>query len=171
MTRFWWHRQGRPDPARTVKASIGLAIGIGLVALLDESTPLPFLITSFGSTSVMLFLAPELQYSQPLNIVGGHVIAAAVGLAADALLPDAWWAMGLAVGASLIAMAFARVMHPPAGANPLIVMFDHPGLDFLVTPVLFGTVALVALAVVVHRLPPKPIAYPTPDTGAPPLQS
>lgn len=167
MKRFWWQRQGRPDPARTVKAGIGLAIGIGLIALLDESTPLPFLITSFGSTSVMLFFAPEIQYSQPLNIIGGHMIAAAVGLAADALLPDAWWVMGLAVGVSLIAMAFARVMHPPAGANPLIVMLEHPGFEFLLIPVLFGTVALVALAAIVHRLPPKPSAYPMPAPDAP----
>ncbi|MBM3582052.1 MAG: HPP family protein [Alphaproteobacteria bacterium] len=167
--RFWWQHQGPPDPARTVKAGVGMAIGIALAAGLAEWTALPLLITSFGSTSVMLFLMPELPYSQPMNIVGGHVVAAAVGLAADAVLPsEAWWAYGLAVGASLIAMAAVRVMHPPAGANPLIVMFAHPDFDFLLIPVLAGTVLLVALAVVVHRLPPKATAYPTPDTGAPP---
>jgi CBS-domain-containing membrane protein len=148
-----------------------MAIGLALVAGLAEWTPLPLLITSFGSTSVMLFLMPELPYSQPMNIVGGHVVAAAVGLAADALAPSgAWWAMGLAVGASVIAMATARVMHPPAGANPLIVMLDHPGVDFLAIPVLAGTVLLVALAVVVHRLPPRPTAYPIPDAGSTPAR-
>jgi CBS-domain-containing membrane protein len=146
-----------------------MAIGLALVAGLAEWTPLPLLITSFGSTSVMLFLMPELPYSQPMNIIGGHVVAAAVGLAAEALAPSgAWWALGLAVGASLIAMAAARVMHPPAGANPLIVMFAHPQFDFLLIPVLAGTALLVVLAVVVHRLPPKAIAYPTPDAGARP---
>ncbi len=170
--RFWWHRQTPPDPARTVKAGVGMAIGLALVALIAESTALPFLITSFGSTSVMLFLMPELPYSQPMNIIGGHLVAAAVGLAVDAWLPsEAWWAYGFGVGVSLVAMAAARVMHPPAGANPLIVMFDHPGVDFLLIPVLAGTVLLVALAVVVHRLPPKPTAYPTPDAGDPPAQS
>jgi CBS-domain-containing membrane protein len=169
--RFWWHRQAPPDPAGTVKAGVGMAIGLALVAGLAEWTPLPLLITSFGSTSVMLFLMPELPYSQPMNIVGGHVVAAAVGLAADALAPSgAWWAMGLAVGASVIAMATARVMHPPAGANPLIVMLDHPGVDFLAIPVLAGTVLLVALAVVVHRLPPRPTAYPIPDAGSTPAR-
>jgi CBS-domain-containing membrane protein len=167
--RFWWHRQAPSDPVHAVKAGIGMTISIALVALLAESTALPLLITSFGSTSVMLFLMPELPYSQPMNIIGGHVVAAAVGLAAEALAPSgAWWALGLAVGASLIAMAAARVMHPPAGANPLIVMFAHPQFDFLLIPVLAGTALLVVLAVVVHRLPPKAIAYPTPDAGARP---
>lgn len=170
MKRFWWRHLPAFGLAYTVKASLGAFAGIGLIAFLAESTALPFLITSFGSTAAMLFLVPDSQMSQPANVVGGHLIAAAVGLAADTLLPGTWWAMALAVGGGVIAKGLARVMHPPAGANPLIVMFDHPGFDFLLVPVLLGTLALVAIAIFVHRLPPKSAIYPIPAPDNPPRQ-
>jgi CBS-domain-containing membrane protein len=172
MKRFWWRHLAPFGLVYTLKAGLGAFVGIGLIAFIAESSALPFLITSFGSTSAMLFLVPDSQMSQPANVIGGHMIAAAVGLVVDALLPGSWWAMALAVGGGVIAMGLARVMHPPAGANPLIVMFDHPGFDFLIVPVLFGTVALVVLAVFVHRLPPKPSVYPAPVPDAePPTRS
>lgn len=39
-----------------------------------------------------------------------------------------------------------RTLHAPAGANPLVVLTTGASLDFLVTPVLAGSIVIVALA-------------------------
>jgi len=65
--------------------------------------------------------------------------------------PDAWWAVALGVGLAVAAMAAFRVTHPPAGADPIVVISGNPDLWFVVFPVLTGSLILVATAVVYHR--------------------
>lgn len=167
MKRFWWRHQASVCRACTVKAGIGALIGIGLISMLGEWTHLPLLIAPFGATCALLFLVPESPLSQPANVIGGHLITATIALGADALLPGTWWGIALAVGTGIIAMGLARLVHPPAGANPIIVMYSHPGLQFIFIPVLLGAIALVGLAVLIHRLPPRPIPYPLPVNPPP----
>lgn len=171
MKRFWWRHQTSISRTLTVKAGLGALLGVGLIAVLGEWTSLPLLIAPFGSTCAVLFLVPESPAAQPANVIGGHLITSVVALAADAVLPGTWWGIALAVGTGVIAMGLVRLVHPPAGANPIIVMFGHPGLDFLILPVLVGAVALVGLAVFVHRLPPRPVVYPLPVPGTTSPQS
>jgi CBS-domain-containing membrane protein len=52
----------------------------------------------------------------------------------------------LAVGLALAAMQQSRTVHAPAGANPLLVMAIQPGPSFLFTPVLVGSLVIVAVA-------------------------
>jgi len=68
-----------------------------------------------------------------------------------------WWSMALGVGLAIAAMAALRITHPPAGADPLVVLMAGTGIgfDFLLFPTLTGAVALVAVASVVHRIGPK----------------
>lgn len=167
MKRFWWRHQSSVCRSCTIKAGIGALIGIGLIAVLGEWTKLPLLIAPFGSTCALLFLIPESPMSQPANVIGGHLITSVVALAADAVLPGTWWGIASAVGMGVVTMGLVRLVHPPAGANPIMIMYSHPGVDFLFLPVLIGAVALVGLAVLVHRLPPRPVLYPLPVKPSP----
>ena len=49
-------------------------------------------------------------------------------------------------------MQHTRTLHAPAGANPLLVMSVQPGLVFLLTPVLAGSLVIVAVAWVMNNL-------------------
>lgn len=171
MKRFWWRHQGALSRTFTLKAGVGALLGIGLIAGLGEMSELPLLIAPFGSTCALLFLVPESPLSQPANVIGGHLIASVVALAADAVLPETWWAMGLAVGLAIIAMGLLRIAHPPAAANPVVVMYGHPGIGFILMPVMLGVAALVVLAIVWHRLPPRRVIYPLPLPGSASAQS
>jgi CBS-domain-containing membrane protein len=162
MKRFWHRHQASICGPCTLKAGLGALVGIGLIAALGEWTHLPLLIAPFGATCALLFLVPESPMAQPANVIGGHMITATIALIADAILPGTWWGISLAVGVSIIAMGMVRLVHPPAGANPIIVMFSHPGVQFIFMPILLGAVSLVGLALLVHRLPPKPVPYPLP---------
>lgn len=100
--------------------------------------------------------------SQPANVVGGYIVSMAIGLALHALLPVEWWSIGLAVGMVIATVAALRVTHPPVGANPLVVLLDNPGRGYIGLPVAVGSLMLVMIARLYHRLPPR-IIYPTPE--------
>lgn len=157
-----FHRhQPSAGPALAIKAGLGGCLAIASVALASQATGNPWLMAPFGATCVLLFSVPASPLSQPANVVGGHLVAALVGLIMLAFLPVAWWSMALAVGLAIALMALLRVTHPPAGANPLVMLLaansagEAPGVDFLLFPVLSGSILLVLLAVLVHRLPPR----------------
>ena len=71
-----------------------------------------------------------------------------------------WWSIGLAI--AIAAMAALRVTHPPVGANPLVVLLDNPGRGYIGLPVAVGSLMLVMIARLYHRLPPR-IIYPAPE--------
>ncbi|OED50279.1 hypothetical protein AB838_02730 [Rhodobacteraceae bacterium (ex Bugula neritina AB1)] len=134
-----------------VLAGLGAFLAIAVLSLLTTHANILLLMAPFGASCVLLFAVPASPLSQPAHVVGGHVLATAVALALNALLPDTWWALALAVGLSIALMAALRLTHPPAGADPLVVFAADPGISFLLFPVLTGALALVAIAAVFHR--------------------
>jgi CBS-domain-containing membrane protein len=160
MPRRFVHRhQPRPPLSDWVKAAIGGALGLATVAMLGELSGAQMLVAPLGASAVLLFGLPDSPLSQPANIIGGHVVATLLALMLDHLLPHSGWSMALAVGAVIGVLAALRLTHPPAGADPIVVMMVHPGWGFVITPVLAGAVTLVVMALLVHRLPPR-TAYP-----------
>ncbi len=110
------------------------------------------MIAPFGATCVLVFALPESPLAQPRNVIGGHLICAAIGLLCLHTFGVAPWSLGLAVGAAIVGMQLTRTIHPPAGANPLLIMLMPVGWSFLVTPILAGTVLIVLAASIYHRL-------------------
>ncbi|MCB2100212.1 MAG: HPP family protein [Rhodobacterales bacterium] len=149
------------------KAGLGGGLGIALVAWLAQVSGQPFLIAPLGASAVLLYAAPSSPLAQPANVVGGHVLAAVVSLILRDLLPMDWWSVGLAVGVVMGLMVALRLTHPPAGADPIVVFMTDPGSAFLFAPILGGSLLLVALAFVLHRLPPR-TAYPLSAAPPPP---
>ncbi|MFC4415581.1 HPP family protein, partial [Chromohalobacter beijerinckii] len=57
------------------------------------------------------------------------------------------------IGAAIALMQTLRVVHPPAGANPLVVMMAGVhNWEFLITPVLAGSVVLVVIALFINNV-------------------
>ena len=106
-----------------------------------------------------MFAYPQSPFAQPRNVIGGHFIATLTGLVFLAIFGVSWWAMALAVGTAIALMLLARMPHPPAGSNPLIVMLAGAGWDFLLMPTLAGSLILVAVALVYNNLGGR--RYPT----------
>jgi len=159
-------QQPRQALVVVVKAGIGGLLAIGTVGWLSYFTGSPLLMAPFGATCVLLFSVPGSPLSQPANVIGGHIVSTTIGLLLHAFLPVEWWSLGLAVGLAIAVMALLRVTHPPAGANPLVVFFDNPGWDYIGLPVALGSAALVVIAWLFHRLPPR-VVYPLRTAGDP----
>ena len=139
-----------------VAASLAGAATISVLSVTGDTVGTPILIAAFGSSCVLVFLMPDTPLARPVNVIGGHVISAFVGLVVLAVLPVNGWSIGISVGAAMAAMASARVIHPPAGGTPIAVMLTHAGWDYLFTPVLAGAVILCGCALVyrfiLHRM-------------------
>ncbi|GGP67201.1 hypothetical protein GCM10009347_35820 [Shewanella algicola] len=144
----------RPSLLQLLKGLIGGTLGILCLCLLGQYSEVPWLMAPFGATCVILFAAPTSPLAQPRNVIGGHFIAASVGLAALYGLGDSYITMSVAVGVAIMAMQFLRAVHPPAGANPIVIILagkSAVSLSFLVTPVLVGSVLLVVIASLVNN--------------------
>ena len=132
----------------------GAAVAIGLIGALSASTATPWLMAPFGATAVLVFGLPDSPLAQPRNVIGGHVLTTLVGLIFLSLLGPQWWSMALAVATAIAVMQLTRMVHPPAGANPLLVMLSGASWSFLATPVLIGSVAIVLAALLCNNLAP-----------------
>lgn len=148
-------RQPSRAPSYSLRAGIVACAGvftiIGVLAIGSFNLGLLLLLGSFGSTAVMMFTFPELHFSQPRSVIGGHFICTAVGLAALTLLGPSWWSLATAAAVSAALMMATRCMHPPAGSNPIIVFLAAPKWGFLFFPTLAGAITMVVVAVIYHR--------------------
>lgn len=146
---------------QAVAAALGGALAICVLGLAGEKH-WPLLMGSFGSSAVLVFGFPESGFCKPGRVVGAHVLCSGIGLAALHGLGQHWWAEGLSVGLCILAMLGLRLVHPPAGSNPLIVFALNADWSYLLTPALLGSVGLVALVWSWQRICP-----PAGETAAP----
>ncbi|MNF93568.1 HPP family protein [compost metagenome] len=105
----------------------------------------------FGASCVIAFALPQSPLAQPRSLVGGHVLSTLVGLCALTAFGVHAWSLALAVGAAITLMQLTHTLHPPAGADPLLVMLTGAGWSFLLTPVLLGAAVIVLVACGYHR--------------------
>ena len=148
---------GTALPARASLKHIGLSwlggcLAIGVVAYLAAISHATLMLGSFGATCVLVFGFPESPFSQPRNVIAGHVLSSFVGLVFLVLLGTQWWSVALAAGTAIALMQLTRTVHPPAGSNPVIVMLTAPGWSFLLTPTLLGALLLVLVALLFNNL-------------------
>lgn len=141
-----------PSPAFVLASMAGAIVAIALTGWLTQVSGYPWQMAPFGASCVLAFGLPDSPLAQPRSIVGGHLVASLVGLAVLAMLGDGWLAAGIAVGMALALMQITRTVHAPAGADPLVVLASHAGADFLLTPVLAGSVIIVLVALVANNL-------------------
>lgn len=133
-------------------AGIGAAICIGILAIIDETFKGDYvLIAPFGATMVLVFAVPQSPLSQPRNVICGHLVTALVGLVFANFLPINFWSLGLAVGVGIFLMIVLKIIHPPAGGNPLLIMLGgHTSFMFALYPILTGTCLIVLMALIYH---------------------
>ena len=146
----------RHQPPQTIKMALLAGAGgfLAIFSLYQLGTGLgyPLLMAPFGASCVLIFSLPQSPLSQPANVIGGHLVSTAIGLFLQMYLPTTGWALGLAVGLAIAAMMALRVTHPPAGADPLVMFFENPGWSYLGLPVCAGSVLLVLIGTIYHRI-------------------
>ena len=139
---------------KSIFAAIFSTITIGVLTLLTYKTQYGiFLIASFGSTMVILYGYPESPFAQPKNIFFGHLSSSIIGVLFLYFVPlPIYILLPLAVGAGVGAMILFNVTHPPAGGNPIIVILGSVSLDYIINPIIIGSIIILIFGVVLNRL-------------------
>ena len=111
-----------------------------------------FLIASFGSTMVLLYGYPESTFAQPKNIIVGHFLTSFVGIIfLNFVHLPIFINIPLAVGFGVMLMILFKVTHPPAGGNPIIVIIGSVSYDYLLTPVIIGSLIVVMFGIIINK--------------------
>ena len=139
---------------QSIFATIFSTLTIGVLTILTYKTEYGvFLIASFGSTMVLLYGYPESPFAQPKNIFFGHLLTAIVGVFFLNFIPlPLYILIPISVGVGVGLMILLNVTHPPAGGNPIIVIMGSVSLDYIISPVITGSVIIVFFGVVLNRL-------------------
>ena len=126
---------------------------IALLTVLTYKTELGiFLLASFGSSMVLLYGYPESPFAQPKNVFFGHFTTTLVGLFFLHFIPlPIFVIIPLAVGFGVGLMILLNVTHPPAGGNQIIVIIGSVSFDYLLSPVITGSILIIIFAIVINR--------------------
>ena len=129
------------------------SITIGALTVLTYKTSLGlFIMTSFGSSMVLLYGFPESSFAQPKNIFFGHLLTAFIGvLFLNYVSFPIFINIALSVGVGIFFMIIFNVVHPPAGANPIIVIIGGASYEYLINPIIFGSLIVLFFGVVLNK--------------------
>ncbi len=129
----------------------------------------PWFIAPMGASAVLLFAVPASPLAQPWSIVGGNVVAAAIGVTCAAWIPDIALAASVAAALAIGAMFALRCLHPPSGAVALTAVLGGPavtslGYRFVLWPVAVNSLFLLLTALVFNvavrrRYPHRALAH------------
>jgi len=172
-TKYILYKETLVDYKEQFWSFLGSFVGIGILAYIQsihfKGNDAVYLIGSFGASSVLVYGIIQSPFSQPRNLVGGHVISALIGVTVHKFAPDIIWiAAPLAVSSAIIMMQITKTLHPPGGATALIAIIGSDkikalGYMYVLSPVLIGTLVLLITALIFNNMTPSR-TYPSHST-------
>ncbi|MFA6121124.1 MAG: HPP family protein [Sideroxydans sp.] len=175
---FHAFRPQKSNASQWEKLRSGLAGGLAifllawaLYALPQHQYPL-LMLGSMAASAVLLFAAPHSPFSQPWNLIGGHLISALVGWLCSLYIPDPALAAGVAVGIAIFLMYVLSCLHPPGAATALTIVlsgmqFHEMGWQWVAMIVMANAFISLLLALLINNLLPGR-HYPAQAVVAPP---
>ena len=141
-----------PKKLEPLISGFAASIIIGVLSFLSFETSTGFwLIFSFGSTTLIVLIFYESEFAQPPNIFFGHLLGIIVGILFNEFFGISFITLGLAVGTTVTLMMYLKIIHPPAAANPLIALFADVSLNYIIFPVLVGSIVIIFLTILINR--------------------
>jgi CBS-domain-containing membrane protein len=134
-------------------SSLGAFMCIGFLAYLNSSIEgAIWLIPPFGASMVLVMAVYESPLAKPKNLILGHILSALSGVIIFYFLGNTFFSLGLGVALAVFVMMITNTVHPPAGANPIIVILTGQSLSFVILPVAIGATIIVVFAYLYNRL-------------------
>jgi len=93
---------------------------------------------------VLVFGYPESPFAQPKNVFFGHFITS---LEQHYLFLQ----IAVAVGLGIFLMILLGVTHPPAGGNPIFIILGGATYQFLLNPIILGSIIIIVYAIILNR--------------------
>ena len=142
-----------PKNIEPIVSGVSAALVIGVLAFLTLRTSAGvWLMFSFGATVFIVFVLYNLETAQPKSIFFGHLVSVLVGIIFNETIGFSFYSLGLSVGMAVSLMVYLKVMHPPAASNPLVVLFTDVSFDFVLFPVITGTILIILMSVFINKI-------------------
>ena len=136
-----------------VVSGLSAATVIGILAFLTlRTTSGLWLMFSFGATVFIVFVLYNLETAQPKNIFFGHLVSVLVGIIFNETIGFSFLTLGLSVGFAVTLMVYLKVMHPPAASNPLVVLFSDVSFEYILFPVILGSLVIIIMSIFINRI-------------------
>ncbi|MBD1149860.1 HPP family protein [Pelagibacterales bacterium SAG-MED29] len=136
-----------------IVSGISAAIVISILGFFTlETSAGVWLMFSFGATVFLVFVLYDLETAQPKNIFFGHLISIIVGIIFNETIGLSFYSLGLSVGVAVILMVYFKVMHPPAASNPLVALFMDLSFDYILFPVIAGTIVIILSSILINKI-------------------
>jgi len=115
----------------------------------------PPIIASYGASAVLVYGAIESPLAQPRALLGGHFIAALIGVSISKLFSLVhneqrfdelrWLAGSLSTATAIVVMQITETTHPPAGASALLAAIspDITELGWYYLPIILLSSSLI----------------------------
>lgn len=178
---------GTTDRKELLRASVGVGLSIMLCDLIlwairHYSALLPggmgdplseiIVVSPFAASAFLIMTVPNSPLAQPWSVIIGNTLGTASGVLCITFLPFPVMAAALAVALSVITMAIARALHPPAAAMALnAVLLTQSGADtgpaFFIATVMAGSIVLVAFGAVFNPLTARRYPFRQPNEALP----
>ena len=141
-----------PKNIEPIVSGISAALVIGVLAFLTLRTSAGvWLMFSFGATVFIVFVLYNIETAQPKNIFFGHLVSVLVGIIFNETIGFSFYSLGLSVGVAVALMVYLKVMHPPAASNPLVVLFTDVSYNFILFPVITGTIIIILMSILINK--------------------
>ena len=142
-----------PKKIEPIISGISASVVISVLAFLTLRTSAGvWLMFSFGATVFLVFVLYDLETAQPKNIFFGHLISILVGIIFNETVGLSFYSLGLSVGIAVVLMVYFKVMHPPAASNPLVALTMDLSFDFILFPVVTGTIIIILMSVLINKI-------------------
>ncbi len=135
-------------------AFIGTLIASFFSNMILAAEDMPMILASTGASAILIFSLPFSPVSQPWNLVGGHLVSAAVGVSCYFLVSNELLAASLSVPLAMLFMHYLRCMHPPGGATAITAVIGGAnvhalGYAFIIVPVFVNSIILLSIAMAI----------------------
>ena len=130
--------------------SVAFVICILSTLTFDSSVGV-WLTFSFGSTALILFVFHDSEFAKPKNVFFGHLISITIGILFNQYIGISAISLGLSVGLCVTVMMYLKIVHPPAAANPLIALFADVSYEFILFPVVAGSIVLIVSSYLINK--------------------
>jgi len=142
-----------PKNLEPIVSGLSAAIVIGVLAFLTLRTPAGvWLMFSFGATVFIVFVLYNLETAQPKNIFFGHLVSLIVGIIFNETIGFSFYSLGFSVGVAVTLMVYLKIMHPPAASNPLVVLFTDVSFEYILFPVVLGTITIIIISIFINKM-------------------
>lgn len=122
---------------------------LGALFFVEALTRQRFLFASLASSAFLIYRDPGHRMNSAGVMAVAHIIGVAIGLAAALLLGTGYWAAGVAMTTTIVALIILRAVHPPAISTALGFAFYSKQRDAL--GIFLIAVAMLAMLVALQR--------------------